>query len=189
MTRSGSRHGFLAMLLVVLAAPRPARADEGVVDVAPAADEADQEPEEHTHVGSAGFRIVAGTSRAYPDNTWVFGFGATGELHLGLGFEVGIGAAVLLGESSEVFPLELFLKKSFTLAPDVDFHLQAGPVLAIVNEPGHEVLFLGGATFASGFTLWQSGGFGILVEATYQLVAEESLVHDIEGAVGVVTRF
>lgn len=169
----------IAALLLILWLPQGARADEP--------DAATTEP--HDHVGSVGLRIVAGTSRAYPDNTWVFGFGATGELHLGLGFELGVGAAVLLGERSEVFPLEVFLRKSFELAREVELHVQAGPLLAIVNEQGREPLFLGGLTFASGFTLWQSEGFGILVEATYQLVFEEMPVHDIEGAVGVVTRF
>ncbi len=119
----------------------------------------------------------------------MLGFGATGELHLGLGFELGLGAGVLLGERSEVFPVDLFLRKSLRIAPDVDFHLQAGPLLAVVNEPEHDPLALFGASFASGLTLWLAGGFGIVVEASYQLVVENDVVHDIEGAVGVTTRF
>lgn len=192
------------MLLVVTALPSLAQADELAIDpvthsapsasvdtvTATAQAEQTHAPAEaaHDHVASLGFRIVAGTSRAYRDNTWVFGFGATGELHLGLGFELGLGAAVLLGEVSEVFPIELFLRKSFELARDVDFYLQAGPITAIVTEPGHETLVLFGGTFAGGFTLWMNEGFGILVEATYQFVSEENIVHDIEGAVGVAVR-
>lgn len=192
---------LVTFLLVTWVTPTLAHADEPEVEASHAAPvvpgpahavEPPSEPEAShradSHLASLGFRVVAGTSRAYRSNTWVFGFGATSELHLGLGFEVGVGAAVLLGEVSEVFPFEVFLRKSFRLAPRVLFYLQAGPILALVHEAGHDVLPLFGGTFAGGFTLWLDEGFGILIEAAYQLIAEDELVHDIEGAVGVAIR-
>jgi hypothetical protein len=193
------RWSLLAVVLAALSPPTLAHADE--LEAEPASPPPTSAPlaehaptvehaadPAHDHVASLGFRIVAGTSRAYRSNTWVFGFGATSELHLGLGFELGIGAAVLLGEVSEVFPFELFLRKAFQLAPDVDFYVQAGPILALLHQDGHDVQSLLGGTFAGGFTLWMNEGFGILVEATYQFIAEEDVVHDIEGAVGIAIR-
>lgn len=169
------------------AATKQATSEQRLAAV-PAEEEALDRPS-GAHVASIGARIIAGTSRAYPENSWVFGFGLTGEVHLGLGFEVGLGASALLGERSEVFPFEVFLRKAFELVEEVEAHLQGGAVAALVVGGSHGPMLLGGGAFAAGMTLWLRSGFGWFLEGTYQFVIENAVVHDIEGAVGVTTRF
>lgn len=155
---------------------------------APAAGSSGLRVEHHAHRGGTAFRIIAGTSRAYADNDWVFGFGLAGELRVAPHWELVLGTALLLGENSEVLPIELLLKHIVTIEDRVSFHVAAGPLAAIVFERGHETLALFGGTANVGFTFWQTESFGLLVEAAYQLLAEQRAVHDIEGSVGVSWR-
>lgn len=146
--------------------------------------------EHHAHRGGAAFRIIAGSSRAYPDNTWVFGFGLAGELRVAPHWELVLGTALLLGERSEVLPVELLVKHIVALDARVSLHAAAGPLTAVLFEHDGEgqTRALFGGTANVGFTFWQTESLGILVEAAYQLLAEDRPVHDIEGAVGVSWR-
>lgn len=144
--------------------------------------EADEPAE---HLGALAFRIVAGTSRAYPENSWLFGFGAQGEVDVAGLFEVAVGAAALLGERSTVFPIDLLLKKTLRVAPRVGFSIGLGPTVAIVVHEEQPTSHVFGGAANAGFLLWLDHDFGILVEATYELRFEDEPIHDIEGAVGV----
>lgn len=198
-----------ALVAGALLAPHPASADEPAVPPPPAAaeagggedatapssdeaaddDRAEEREEAVHHTGLLAFRIVAGTSRAFPQNTWVFGFGVQAELDVAELFEVALGASALLGEQSTIFPIDLLLKKTFHLGQRVGFFAGLGPTLAIVTHPEDDPDVALGGTINAGFVLWHSRDFGVLVEATYQLIFEAEVVHDIEGAVGVAWGF
>lgn len=172
-------------------AQEPAEARESPAAAPEASAGSEEEPEAETpdYLGMLSFRIIAGSSRAYPDNTWVFGFGVQGEIDLGGYFELVLGGGVLLGEASEVFPVELLVKKTLELAPEVGIYAALGPLAAVVTEPEHPTEVLFGGTASVGILLWHTREFGLFVEATYQLLFEEEPVHDIEGAVGIGWRF
>ncbi|MCB9598743.1 MAG: hypothetical protein H6724_10780 [Sandaracinus sp.] len=145
---------------------------------------------ERSERGGVAFRIIAGSSRAYPDNTWVFGFGLQGELHLGRGVELVAGAGLLLGENSEIVPVEVLIQTSVKLDDRVELYFEIGPLAALVIEHGHDPLMLFGGTAAIGFLIRQTEAFGIFIQPSYQvLVEDQKPVHDLEGAVGVNWRF
>ncbi|MEZ4251622.1 MAG: hypothetical protein R3B99_25690 [Polyangiales bacterium] len=148
------------------------------------------EHSEESERGGVAFRIIAGSSRAYPDNTWVFGFGLQGELHLGRGVELVAGAGLLLGENSEIVPIEVVIQTSVQLDDRVELYFEIGPLAALVVEHGHDPLMLFGGTAAIGFLIRQTDAFGIFIQPSYQvLVEDQKPVHDLEGAVGVNWRF
>ena len=161
--------------------------DEGQTDEGESSADPEKGPEDYR--GLLSVRIIAGSSRAYPDNSWVFGFGFQGEVELGGVLELVLGAAVLLGENSEVFPFELLLKKTFHLGPEVGLYIALGPLMAVVTEAEHPTQVLFGGTTTLGFIIWQTEEFGLFLEGAYQLLREDGPVHDIEGSVGIAWRF
>ncbi len=148
---------------------------------------------ESPHLGQASLRVIAGTSRAYPQNVWVFGIGGQVELLVGDWFEIGLGVAVLLGEEGEIIPLELILKKAVPVDDGVEVYFGAGPIAAMLHHSAADgpssLAWLWGAMAAAGVLFRHSPSWGFFVEAAYQMLFEDGPVHDIEGAVGVAWRF
>ena len=143
---------------------------------------------------------------ATPEHTLVVGVGGASELDLGDGsahgganvmvewdaiaewLELEVGASVLAIPGGVEVPVDLLVKKPFTLAPWAEVMIGVGPEVVRVTSPGS----LGGGTYFGGeaaldFMFWPWGPrVGLWVEPEYDLVAHDGAMSGIGSTGGVL---
>lgn len=138
------------------------------------------------------------------EHTVIVGVGGAGELELGDGslhpganvmveldaienwLELELGASVLAGDGGFEVPIDLLVKKPFTLSRVAEFMIGVGPEVVAVSTPSTKGTYFGGE-LALDFMFWPWGRrVGLWIEPEYDLVFRDTPSSGIGSTGGVL---
>jgi len=155
----------------------------------------------------AGVLGLAGAARADgKERTLVFGEGAAAEVELkgrsshgGLNafvewnaidewLELELGASILATDGGVVVPVDLLLKKPFTITHSLELMVGFGPEMVQFAAPGDQAT-VWGVEGALDLMLWPTQHYGLWVEPSYDLLFRDRVEGGMGGTAGVMLGF